>query len=286
MKKFMKWNKKISSLLYMAPAKVSVNTKVFKTGSKYTRTGKHRSKYSSRRFAKATISKPLKNAIQAMISKDAETKITMFSSNYTNYNQQINSAEALRLLPDITNGTGGNQKLGNKIKLQKLRFRGVVSFQLPQASIPNCRIGIRFIIMRLKKFDDWNASNADLATNYVKLLEGTNTGIDGTIAAHNTPLNLDYCTKVMDKRMYMSFSNTSGTAIIGDIQQATKFLNFSIPHSRRILNYDENNSSNQPVDYPYFALISYCKLDGSAADLPATAYLGLQYTVKAEFEDA
>jgi len=273
----------------MAPQpRVSVTTRTFKTGSKYTRTGAHRSKYSSRRYGKAKIGKPLKRAIQAMISKDAETKYVINSSNYTSYNAQVNGSEALRIMPQISNGTGGNQKIGNKIQLQKLSLRGVLSMQLNQTTANNTRFGVRLTMLRLKKFDDWQAANTDLATNFNKLLEGTLIGMDGSVVAYNTPLNLDYCTKIFDKKIYMTLpAVASGSQVQDAPTHSCKLLNFTIPFSKRVLNYDENNSSTEPVDYPYFMLISYCKLDGTgAAPAAGESLLQFQYTIKAEFEDA
>lgn len=274
----------------MAPQKgkrrMAKSAGTYATVSKPYRTGEHRSKYANMRTSKWTLDRPTRKAVEAIIHKEAETKITMFSSNYTAYNQMVNGSEAIRLLPDIANGTGGNQKLGNKIRLQRLKFRGVLCFSLPQSTINNTRIGVRMTIMRLKQFDDWQQSNLALAAGYTKLLEGYAGGMDGTVFAHNTPLNLDYCTKVTDKRFVFSFAQSSGTVSSQDVNNSFRMINFDIPYSRRFLNFDPDTSSNQPVDYPYFAVLSYCKLDGTAVDLPATAYLNLQYTVKAEFEDA
>lgn len=260
----------------------------FKTVAKYQRKGAHRTKYASMRTGKWTLARPIRKAVEALIHKEAETKIKIFSSNYTSYNAMVNGAEALRLFPQITNGTGGDQKIGNRIRLQRLSFRGVLSLTLNQTTSNNSRFGVRLTIMRLKKFDDWQAANTDLTTNYNKLLEGNLNGMDGTTVAFNTPLNLDYCTKVIDKKYYMTMPVVAAASQVMDAPvQSTRLINFEIPHSRRFVEFDENNSSTDPVDYPYFALISYCKLDGTAL-APGTGetIVQMQYTIKCEFEDA
>jgi len=127
-----------------------------------------------------------------------------------------------------------------------------------------------------------------LATNYTKLLEGTLTGMDGSVVAFNTPLNLDYVTKVFDHKYFMSVPVVATGSQVQDAPtHSTKLINFDIPYSRRFIEYDENNSSTEPVDYPYFFLLSYCKLDGTGA-APGTgeSLLSMQYTIKCEFEDA
>jgi len=250
-----------------------------------------RSKYSKMRQQKWTLTRPMRKAVEAIVHKEAETKIKMFSSNYTSFNAMVNgSGDVLRLLPDISNGTGGDQKLGNRIKLQRLKFRGVLQVGLlAQTTTNNTRFGVRLTICRLKKFDDWNASSTDLATNWTRLLEGSATGMDGSAVAFNTPLNADYVSKVYDKRFFLTMpSYVGGTNVAGDAAvESTRLINFDIPYSRRFLAYDPDSSTTQPVDYPYFMLISYCKLDGTGA-VPGTgeSLVQLQYTVKAEFEDA
>jgi len=260
----------------------------FKTVAKYLRKGAHRTKYAGMRSGKYTLSRPMRKAVEAIIHKDNETKYVIFSNSYTSYNAMVNASEALRIMPDILNGTAGNQKIGNKIRLQRLSLRAVLTMQLNQTTANNSRFGVRLTCLRLKKFDDWNSANTDLASNYTKLLEGNLNGMDGSVVAFNTPLNLDYVTKVFDKKFIMTLP-VVGTGL--QVQDApinsTRFVNNDIPYSRRFVEYDENNSSSQPVDYPYFLLVSYCKLDGTGS-APATgeSLLQMQYTIKCEFEDA
>lgn len=247
-----------------------------------------RSMRGKRRVVKrsAQPSKSFAKKVQRVISKNAETKTVVFSSTPTAFNSYINSSgDALRLLPDIANGTAENQKIGNVVRLQSLKLRGVLTFAY-QAGAPNSRIGVRVLILRIKKYNDWNQSAIDLGTNYTKLLEGSTAGITGTVADFNTPINNDYFTVVKDIKMYMSQSVQAVNTAVADNMNTTKFLNISIPYCRKSLIYDQDNSAVQPSNFGMFMAVSYHKLDGSAVDLPATSYLTLQYTTTAKYEDA
>ncbi|ALE29607.1 coat protein [Lake Sarah-associated circular virus-10] len=246
-----------------------------------------------RKYAKKPVKKMMKTSksfvkkVQKIIHKDVETKVVVFNSNATAFNQQINSTgDCLRLLPDIVNGTSENTKIGNIIQLQSLNIRGVLTFALSQTASQNVRIGVRMLILRAKRFNDWNQSATDFATNYTKLLEGSTSGFDGSVAAFNTPVNHDYFSVVADKRFYMSQSVILASGPTINTNETTKFINFSVPYSRRKLTYDQDFSGLAPTNYPYFMVLGYSKLDGSVADGTGTTYLTFQYTATAKFEDA
>lgn len=238
-----------------------------------------------RKMAKPSLVKTIKK----IMAKDIETKTVVFNSSVTAFNQQINATgDCLRLMPQITNGTAENQKIGNVIKLQSLNVRGVLTFTLSQATAANTRIGVRMLILRPKKYNEWNVGALDFGTNYTKLLEGTTTGFQGLVSQFNTPVNHDYFSVVMDKKFYMSQTLINANNLAStDLTNTTKFVNFNVPYTRnKKLIYDQDDSVSESTNFPYFMVLGYTKLDGSAADLPATAYLTFQYSATAKFEDA
>lgn len=242
-----------------------------------------------RRAARSKPAKSFAERVKAVIAADVETKVVVFNSSPTAFNQQINAAgDCLRLMPAILNGTAENQKIGNVIKLQSLNIRGVLTFALGQTTAANTRIGVRMMILKAKRYNDWNAGALDFGTaGYTKLLEGTNLGFQGTVAQFNTPANRDYFSVVMDKRFYMSQSFSAATTNTAEVWNTTKFVNFKVPYckNRKVI-YDQDYSVDEPTNFPYFLVLGYTKLDGSAADLPATAYLTFQYSATAHYEDA
>jgi len=189
----------------------------------------------------------------------------------------------MQLMPNILNGTSNSTKIGNQIRLKSLRVRGVLTCTISQTTANNTRFGVRLLILRAKRFSDYLQTTTDFATNYTRLLEGTNTGFLGSLAQFNTPINKDYFSVVMEKKYYITLSQGASTA---EMFNTTKFINFTVPYSKRLLNYDENFDSDTPVNYPYVMLMGYTKLTGDAADGDGTTYMNFQYTSTASYEDA
>jgi len=261
-----------------------------KYGNKrYSRKGKNQGR---KRMAKS--SKPTKSfaqKVQRIISKNIETKTVVFNSNTTAYNAPLNAAgDCLRLLPDVGNSVNMIGKIGNEIRMQSLNLRGVLTLGLKQTTDNNVRIGVRISIIRSKRHNDWNLAATDFGnTAGSRLLEGGLTTNLGTVPQFTTPINRDYYSVVYDKRFYMSQSLQAVGTTMASTVYTTKFVNIKIPYSRRTLKFDENNSGNQPVNYPYFMLINYCKLDGTSDTIPPAAgesLVSLQYTTVLKYEDA
>ena len=226
--------------------------------------------------------------VKIVMAKQVEKKTCTYNSNVTAYNQQLNAVgDCLRLMPLIAQGTAENQRIGNEIKLKSLNLRGVLTFTLAQTASANTRIGVRLLILKAKRYMDWNASASDFGTNYTKLLEGSVNGFTGSLADFNTPINKDYFTVVADKRFYMSQSIQAGGATPGQAQisETTKFINMRIPYSRRNIQYDQDFNSSEPLNYPYMMVLGYTKLGGDVADSGATTYLTLQYNTTATYTD-
>lgn len=253
-----------------------------KTG--YARKGKK--VYKKRNYKRAKITKSFAKKVQKIIHKDTETKCSVYTSNVTAFNQQmLTQADCLRLMPSISLGTSANQRIGNEIRLQSITIRGVITFALNMTAIANTRIGVRLLILKAKRFMDWNAAGADFGTSYSRLLEGVSTGFQGEVSQFNTPINKDYYTCVADKRFYLSQSQTAGGPTT-EVFNSTKFVNMKVPYSRRKLNYDDAYIPGESDNYPYFMVIGYSKLDGTAADLTSVSNLTFQYVATAKYEDA
>lgn len=238
--------------------------------------------------SKITVSPKMKQAIKQELLKDAENKKVIYSSGNFTSNQSLNSTtDVLQLLPFVLNGTGQEQKIGNTITIKSIQLRGVLTFTSPQLTVNNTRIGVKLWILRAKRFDDWLAARTDFGTNYIQFLEGVSTGWTGTLTNFNTPVNTDYFSVVYSKTYYMSQSLSSATTAQPTNQFTTKFINIKLPYcTGRKLHYDPGFDTDQPNDFPYFMMISYVKLDGSAADLDGTQYLNMNYSTTMNYMDA
>lgn len=233
-------------------------------------------------------------AVKKVLLNTAEVKQNVYTAPPTTVggpgillNQQLNTTgDCLQLMPDISIGSNNYQKIGNKIQIKSLRLRAVLTFTQPQLTANNTRIGVRMMIIRAKRYDDYLAARTDFATNYTKLLEGTNTGFMGTVQHFITPPNTDYYSVVSDKKFYISQTLSSANTSNNDNINTTKFINMEVPYCKgRVCKYDENFDLDSPTQFPYFMIIGYCKLDGSAADAEGTTYLTLNYTTTCKYTD-
>jgi len=277
---------------------ISVERKLFReyiTMAKAPKFNRKRSNRSRKITRKLTPTRAFAKKVQKVISKNIETKTAVHQSNVTAYNAPLSATgDCLRLIPAIAQNATQNGLLGAEIRMQSLNLRGVMTFQLSQTTANNTRIGVRLTILRAKRFDDWNAAATDFATNYTRLLEvpaGIINGQNlGTLTQFNCPINRDYFSVVADKRYYLSQSlNVSPGTTTNSTVYTTKFVNMNIPYSRRIVKFDQGFDTDDAVNYPYFMLINYCKLDGSSDVTPPSAgesLLTFQYVTTMKYEDA
>lgn len=231
-------------------------------------------------------SKSFVKKVQKIIHKDVETKKQVYLSSATAFNQQIQTqADCLRIMPSIPQGSANSNRIANEITIQEMRIRGCLTFALNQTAIALTRIGVRMMIVRAKRFNDWIAAATDFATSNGRLLE-TQGSFDGSVQCFNAPVNEDYYSVIVDKKFYFSQSQTAGGPTT-EVWNSTKLFDFKLPyHRNRKLIYDDNYLSGDATNYPYFILIGYVKLDGTAADASTVSNLTLQYTSTVKYEDA
>lgn len=246
--------------------------------------GGRRKKRQLRKTVPKMANKVITNAVKRIVGKQTENKVATFYSNVTAFNQQVNSSgDCLRLIPQISNGTGQGTRIGNEIKAKRLHIRGVLTMTLGQTASANLRFGVRMMIFRCKRFSDWQQTQTDFASSYTRLLEGSVNGLNGDLSNWNAPPNRDYFSIVKDKRYVFTMGQGATT---NEVFNAVKHYSFTIPYSKKTLKYDENYSTTDPVNYAYVMVLGYTKLDGSLPDLAATTYLTNQYVTTLTYEDA
>lgn len=87
--------------------------------------GKRKRSYKSTPRKKARVSKTLKAAVKRIVKSNIETKEFVIG----NYNQNFiwDTCYVLNPLYNLSNGSADYQRLGNRIRLQRIEFRGIVS---------------------------------------------------------------------------------------------------------------------------------------------------------------
>lgn len=251
--------------------------------------GKPTGPYSKLKTKKTYNSKAFKQAVQAVVSKNAETK-SAFNQQYSiNFNSGINSGgDALQLLPNITNGTGDNARIGDQIRGQVLRCKGFIASNLTYQSYSNCRLGVRVMVVQPKMYSDLTAITNNASTWMATLLKkgGTTTGFTGIVPDLMADINTDAITKYYDKVFYV---NTPYVATsVGDLAtyNSIKFFKFNLKLRNKLLKYDSSISSGlTPTNYNPVLLLGYVHLDGSSADT-LTTQVTLSCDSYLDYEDA
>ena len=93
---------------------------------------------------KAKVSKNLKKKIQLVIDSNNENKQAYQAVTNVNYNSGIlNALDCNYLIPNISNGTSDNGRIGDQIKCMRLNVRGHMITNLTSTSYSNVRIAVR-----------------------------------------------------------------------------------------------------------------------------------------------
>lgn len=239
--------------------------------------------------------------IRSEIHKQVEDKCAYSTSGNTLYlfNSSVSTStgDVIKLLPDISNGTLDNQRIGDEIRAKRCQIKGaLVMGLLNDLNVTTSRrIAVRMMIVQPKRYN----SASDIQSNYLAwtaaLLKkgGTQASFTGLLSDLWAPINTDEITKYYDKTVYMQQSPifTTGTpanAALGspDIHNTVKFFNINLKMRNKKLRYDPNSDSGlAPTTYNPVMLIGYVHLDGSAADVVNTQ-VGLTFDTNFYFEDA
>lgn len=245
-------------------------------------------------------SKSLTKAVQKIIHKDVETK-QAFTNQYQqiqNYNSAINSSgDNNFIIPNISQGSADNARIGDQIRAQKLTVKGHFITRFTGGTgttyYQNCRIGVRMMIVQPKSWLNQGSISSNSGTWMNTLLKkgGTTTSFSGQINDLYAPINNDAITCYYDKVFYVQ--NPYSNAVFGSTMTnllmptgTTKFFSKTFNLKNKLLKYDSSiDSGVTPVNYNPTLVLGYSYLDGSTADT-ITTQIGLSWDAILDYEDA
>lgn len=244
-------------------------------------------KKSSRKYAKRTrkSSKKAKKSgtfntrVQRAVQSFAELKRITHFQDVTGFNNTISGGgDTLRLLPDIAQGTGGNARIGDAIRLRKIVVRG--HFVLTQAfTFATTRFIIRHMVLRNRRYASWadNVTFNTLLANYQPFV--------GSVPNVYIDLNKDLYAVKKDKKYDMKTPLTNlGATSTSDAVQSVRMFKFTMKFGKTGLLLNFENNASYPSNFPWFMLAAYVNTDGSVSNSTATP-LGLAYNTEAYFND-
>lgn len=246
-----------------------------------------------------SFAKSVAKIAQKVVNKNIEDKVMYQSTSESalvNFNSTISSTgDYLQLIPNCTSNTDENGRVGDELTVKKFEVKGYIRFNpvfnMSTADPKACQVGIRMMILSLKKTTSWDLVTGS-ATPLNSLLRrgGTTVGFSGQIADLHNDINTDLFTVHHNKVFYMcqQFVGNSSTTgwFSSEIKDQIKFFKFTMKCKNKKLQYDDDtNSGLLPTNYAPFMLLGYSYLNGSAADTVSTN-LGLQLQSYIYYQDA
>lgn len=246
----------------------------------------------SKRASKPVVAQVVKKEMQAQINKNMETKYAYTNTGDTlvKFNSGITSTgDYMRIVPNIGQGDGDNQRDGDQIRALSLKIRGYVKLDINNTApmSTNSAVVVRLMVLSQKNksnFTDLQLSSSGLATLLKK--GGTTVGFTGLLSDLYAPINTDVFTKHHDELIYLyqdAIISPNGAAtpgiqyITSNIKNTVKFININVPCKNKVLKYDEDIAGTlEPTNFAPFLVLGYSYLDGTIPDV-INSKVGLCY---------
>jgi len=212
--------------------------------------------------------------VKALLHKNVETKYMGLTYNAGFNNRISGTSDLIKIIPDISSGTGNNDRLGNKITPKGLKV--VVSMTVNQVngstSIPMLP---RLMVLSAKNVKAWT----DIASvDVTKFLDDgvAERAFGGDITDYQCPLNKEYVIAHKDIKTELSLGTAEQNG------QRTRTYTFWIK-CPKVLNY--NDFDVTPTNFAPFLCMGFAVGDFS---VPSEAFLGvrLALTSMLYYEDA
>lgn len=242
---------------------------------------------------------PLVKFIKKVVGTETETKQAFIQTGQSllKFNSGINSqADMIQILPNIGQGVGENQRIGNQIRAKKLTVKGFIKLDVndvaDSSTLPNVIVRMMIVTMKTApSFTDAQGQWGKIGTLLKK--GGTTSAFEGYLQDIYAPINTDVFTVHADKRFYLtqSYLNAQGasvpsTYVAQDITKTVKFFNINVKCKNRLLKFDEDVQGDVgPSNFGPFLVLGYSYLDGSAPDSVSTK-VGLNIDTIFNYEDA
>lgn len=233
--------------------------------------------------------------VKKTIQRSQETKFVSAQYTFSAFNSTITSpADIIAIMPQIFQGAGQDQRIGNSIKPVAIIVRGYVTYY-PASSTGN--LDARMLGARLFCFQDKavrSQANSDVNYNLLNL-GGVSTNYTGTAMNWITPHNNDQFTFFADKKMRIlkpygytnNVSPSTTTSITGMDNSMFHPFTIKIPASKMPskLSFDQTDSTAYPTNFNPKISLGYSDLLNAAADV-ATTQIALSFCITLYFKDS
>lgn len=246
------------------------------------------------------MSRPAATAVRkiakAAVKREAEDKFVS-TQGAVLFNSRISNAnECYPMIPEITQGTGDFQRIGDKVRGKYLYVKGYVqldSAYLSQYSgvhyIPPFTVRVMCLSQKNVKVGSEVGTRVDVA-HLLKdnVATGTARYYDGDLLDNLAPINKDLFKVYMDRKIKFSWINLGDSSVSGDSgfgvgQERTKYFTCRIKLPAT-MSFDDGNL-NWPNNFAPFLCVGAVNDDGTAKYTVGTPFR-CGWLSTAYFEDA
>jgi len=304
---------------YMAPSFIRVPKKLIRLRNAQAR---------AKRNAAAGLTKRQKKAVTRIVNSKAETKMVTFFEGpvggtapvqnstglFTDkalvaHNQFINNnaTDILKVIPDVIQGPGDNQRDGRSINpvSGQLKIQVMVAAQQPNGqgweNGYNYDLTAVCYLLQSVTYKTYRAlyANNDFGKMF-DVADGTTTSFDGTYQCANLPIEKGYYRVLATKKVYLRSSGASPGGVGVGVNTVTnnnsaklvhewtwnygKYLPKKLVYPEEIVN--PADGLNEPLNSSIFWCIGYYNTDGTVQGVPSPAIrITEQYTSIMRFKD-
>jgi len=278
--------------------------------------------------ARAGLTKRQKKAVKSIVNSKAETKMVSFfegpvagpsplqnstgtfaDKDLVAHNQFINNntTDILKVIPDVVQGAGDNNRDGRQISpvSGKLKIRVLITPQQPagQGWINGYNYDLTAVCYLLQSvtYKTYRAlyANNDFGKMF-DVMDGTTTSFDGTYQCANLPVEKGYYRVLATKKVYLRSSGASPGGVGVSVNTVTNNNSHKIQHEwtwdygkhlPKKLMYPEDNVAiadglNEPLNSSIFWCLGYYQTDGVVNGTPTPAIqIAEEYTSIMKFKD-
>lgn len=222
--------------------------------------------------------KAVTRVVKSVLSRNEETKHVGQQVVNAAFNQTISSAsECYRILPDVTEGTAGHQRIGDKIKPKYLIVKGHIQIDDSYTGtyLPPSTLRVMLLTQRNIKLSTDIASRADIGH---LLQDNVGTDVARAFGANMfdtlAPINKNLFTVLMDRKFKMREHQASqlGNANTVVVQGTQRTITFQKKIKCPATLHFDDGSGNTPNNFAPFFCMGAVSDDNSGAISLSTPY--------------
>lgn len=233
------------------------------------------------------VTAKIRSMVRKTIAGEAEKKsYIVYAANQSIITSSATSPFAVFLAPQVAQGGGDGQRIGNKIKVLKQSLRICINL-LPYNAVSNPLpppLLIRILIVGYKKANVNAIGTTDASTALFEVNAGV-TGPQGNPLDITLSVNDQSFTTYYDRVIKLGATSTSATTPVNsgayfDASDMTQYMEIDVKH---VGMFQYNDTTNVPTNKNTFLLIQPVTADGQASG--ALTMAECHYTIKTIFTD-